>query len=472
MPEGTTPLRIAIVGSGPSGFYAAEHLQKQQDRIIEIDMFDRLPTPFGLVRGGVAPDHPKIKTVTKAYDKIASHPNFRFYGNVTLGQDISHADLLAHYHAVIYATGAQTDRQMDIPGEDLPGSHAATEFVGWYNAHPDFRHLTFDLSQERVAVIGNGNVAMDVVRILARTEEELRQTDIADYALEALSRSNVREIYMLGRRGPAQAAFTSPEVKELEDLSGADIIIAPEEVELDPLSQAYIQSGQDRTAERNVQTLTRYSQQEPQGRPKKIILRFFVSPVEILGTERVEAIRLVKNELYQRSDGTLRPRPTNQFETIPVGLVFRSIGYQGVALPDIPFDEKNGIIPNERGRVILPDGQPAIGEYAVGWIKRGPTGIIGTNKPDAQETVNMLLEDIANGKLLEPAHPTRAAVEEMLHSRRVCFVTYDDWRIIDQLEIQRGEAVGRQRLKYCYVEEMLQALAEHKGIPVPTQQES
>src|SRR5690606_5546254 len=335
------PLRVANVGSGPSAFYAAEHLQKQSGLVIQIDMFERLPTPHGLVRGGVAADHTKIKSVTKVYDKIATHENLRYFGNVEFGRDITHADLVQHYHQIIYATGAQTDRQMGIPGEDLPGSHAATEFVGWYNAHPDYRDLTFDLSQEAVAVIGNGNVAMDVARILASTYEELAATDIADYALEALKNSRVRDIYVLGRRGPAQAAFTSPELRELGELQGAEVIVRPEDAELDPLSADDLLKSTDRTAERNVQTLARYATTPLQGKPRRLHMRFLGSPVELIGTERVEAIKLVKNELYRSDDGSLRPRPTNQFETIPVGLVFRSIGYKGVPLPDVPFDARN-----------------------------------------------------------------------------------------------------------------------------------
>ena len=307
---------------------------------------------LGLVRGGVAPDHPKIKSVTKLYDRIAANPNFRFFGHVEYGTDIVHDDLIRHYHATIYAVGAQTDRRMDIPGEDLPGSHPATEFVAWYNAHPDFCSYEFDLSAENVAVIGLGNVAMDVIRILARTPEELAETDIADYALEALRHSNVKNIYVLGRRGPAQAAFTNPEIKELGELDDADVIVSPEEVKLDSYSQQYIDSGNDRVAAKNVEILKSYAEQGSTGKVRKIIMRFLVSPVEIIGDDRVEAIKIVKNELYPNDKGSLRPRPTGEYETIPVGLVFRSVGYQGIALPGVPFDEKSATIPNAKGRVL------------------------------------------------------------------------------------------------------------------------
>ena len=456
------PLHVAIVGSGPSAFYAAEALLKQSESV-EIDMFERLPTPHGLVRGGVAPDHPKIKTVTRLYDKTASNPRFRYYGNVEFGRDITHADLVQHYHQIIYATGAQTDRRMEIPGEGLPGSHAATEFVGWYNAHPLYRDLTFDLSQEAVAVIGNGNVAMDVARILASTYEELVVTDMADYALEALRESRVKDIYVLGRRGPAQAAFTSPELRELGDLQGADVVVRPEDVELDALTSEDMLKNEDRTAERNVQTLMRYSTEPPEGKPKRIHMRFLVSPVELLGKDRVEAIKLVKNELYRSEDGSLRSRPTNEFETIPVGLVFRSIGYLGVALPGVPFDSNKGIIPNAQGRILDPEAHTTVtGEYVVGWIKRGPSGIIGTNKPDSLETVTMMLEDAGAGRTLEPAQPSREAMEALLRDRGIEYVTYEDWLLLDQYEQEQGQALHRPRLKLSRVDDMMDVLRQQK----------
>lgn len=459
----STTVRVAIIGSGPSGFYAAEALLKQDDIAVEVDIFERLPTPFGLVRGGVAPDHPKIKSVTRIYERIASDQRFRFFGNVSFGRDITRADLRNHYQAIIYAVGAQSDRHMGIPGENLPGSHAATEFVGWYNGHPDYRDCTFDLSQaRRVAVVGNGNVAMDVVRILARTRDELYPTDIATHALEALSHSAVEEIIVLGRRGPVQAAFTNPELKELDELADADIVVAPEEIALDPLSQEHIRAGHDRTAEKNLQILTRYSHEPPAGRSRRIIMRFLVSPVEILGDDQVEAIKVVHNELYDRGDGTLRPRPTDRYETLPVDLVFRSIGYHGVPLPDVPFDATSGTIPNEKGRVIDPQGAVLTGEYAVGWIKRGPTGIIGTNKPDAVETVDALLEDIRQQQMLTPIDADRAAIGQLLEQRGIRSISFDDWKIIDQLEQQRGAAVGRPRIKFCRTEEMLEALEAEK----------
>jgi ferredoxin--NADP+ reductase len=460
------PLRVAIIGSGPSGFYAAEHLQKQPDLSVEIDMYERLPTPFGLVRGGVAPDHQKIKSVTKVYDRIAQKDNFRFFGNVEFGTDITRADLQKHYHAVIYAVGSSSDKKLGIPGEDLLGSHPATEFVGWYNAHPDYRDLEFDLSVEAAAVIGIGNVAMDVTRILARTDEELNETDIAGYAQDALTRSNIKRIYVLGRRGPAQAAFTNPEIKELGEMLGADLIVSPDQMELDEHSLAYLSSDQvDKKDVRNVEILREASQKEPDGKPRQIILRFLTSPVEIIGTDRVEAIKVVKNELYVDDRGNIRPRATEEFETIPVGLVFRSVGYRGVPLPDVPFYERWGTIPNNEGRVLTEHetGEQVIGDYVVGWIKRGPSGIIGTNKPDSVETAKKLLEDAAEGKLWSPDDASTEAVINLLQDRKPEYVSYQDWKLIDELEVQQGKAEGRPRKKFTEISEMLDALKRHKA---------
>lgn len=453
------PLRVAIIGSGPSGFYAAEYLQKHVETVF-IDMFDRLPTPFGLVRGGVAPDHQKIKSVTKVYDKTASHPNFRFYGHVEFGKDISLADLQAHYHAVIYAVGAQTDKALGIAGEDLAGSHAATEFVGWYNGHPDYKHLNFDLTQERVAVIGVGNVAMDVTRILARTQAELNTTDIADYAQEALAHSNVKDIFVFGRRGAAQAAFTNPEIKELGEMEGADCLVLAEEVASDEVSKAYFASGQAETKDaKNVDILQSYATHTPTGKPKKIHMRFLWSPVEILGNGRVEAIKMVKNELIIDEKGHVKPRATDHTEIFPVGLVFRSVGYKGVPLPDVPFNERAGTIPNTCGRVTTaPDGETVTGQYVVGWIKRGPSGIIGTNKPDSHETAACLVEDVGAGVHWQPTAPQPEAVEALLKARRVQFVTFADWQKLDRLETERGAETGRPRQKFTDIDAMLQAL--------------
>jgi ferredoxin--NADP+ reductase len=455
------PLRVAIVGAGPTGFYAADHLLRNPEVVVEVDMFDRLPTPYGLVRLGVAPDHQKIKFVTNAFDKVAASPRFRFFGGVEFGKDVTLADLQAHYHQIVYCTGAQTDRRMGIPGEDLAGSHPATEFVAWYNGHPDYRDCAFDLSQESVAVVGVGNVAADVVRILCRTPEELATTDIADYALEALRKSRVREVYLLGRRGPAQAAFTNPEVRELGELADADITAIPQEVELDPLSRAAVERSQDRATLKKVEMLREYARRAPTGKSRRLVLRFLVSPVELIsdGAGRVAAMRLVRNELYATSTGALQPRATDRFEELPAGLVFRSVGYRGVPLPGVPFNESWGVILNDKGRVLDPDTkQPVVGTYAAGWIKRGPTGVIGTNKPDAAETVECMFEDLARGAVLEPTRPEAAAAEALVRQRQPNYVSYTDWLKLNEIEVARGRAQGRPRVKFTSVEEMLAAL--------------
>jgi ferredoxin/flavodoxin---NADP+ reductase len=457
------PLRVAIVGSGPAGFYAAGALLKSKshpDLCVQVDMYDRLPTPWGLVRGGVAPDHPNIKAVSRVYEKTAAHPEFRFYGNVEYGRDFHHDDLTARYHALIFAVGSQTDRRLGIPGEDLPGSWAATEFVAWYNGHPDYRDLEFDLSHERAVVIGNGNVATDVARMLALTGDELATTDVADHALEVLAESRVREIVVLGRRGPAQVAFTNPELLELGEMSQADVFVDPRDMELDPLSKAFIESdAASMTAKKNVEILTGYAAREPTGKPRRIVLRFLVSPVAILGEERVERIRVCHNELVAEESGSIRARATDVFEEIECGLVFRSIGYRGTPLEGLPFDERRCVIPNDGGR-ILDSGRPLPGEYVVGWIKRGPTGIIGTNKRDAQETVQHLLEDLDAGRLLDPADADRGSLEELLAERAPDHVTYAGWEAIDRAEKEAGEPQGRPRVKLCTIDELLDAARE------------
>jgi ferredoxin/flavodoxin---NADP+ reductase len=459
------PLRVAIVGSGPAGFYAAGHLFKPKahpDLQVQVDIYDKLPTPWGLVRGGVAPDHPNIKAVSRVYEKTAAHPEFRFYGNVEYGTDLTHDDLLARYHAVLYAVGAQTDRRMGIPGEDLPGSWAATELVAWYNGHPDYCDLRFDLSGERAVVIGNGNVAADVARMLALTRDELAVTDVADHALEVLAENNIREIVVLGRRGPAQAAFTNPELLELGEMTDADVYVDPRDVELDELSRTWLESEEaSGTARKNVEILTGYAGREPEGKRRRIVLRFLVSPVEILGTDKVEGIRICRNVLRDE-DGALRACTTETTEELECDLVFRSIGYRGIPLEGLPFDERRCTVPNERGRV-LDDGEPRRGEYVVGWIKRGPTGIIGTNKRDAQETVDALLEDLDAGRLNEPADPSRDSLEELLDERRPDHVTYAGWEAIDRAEKAAGEPHGRPRVKLTTTEELLDAARERVG---------
>jgi ferredoxin--NADP+ reductase len=436
-------------------------LLRRAEVVVDLDMFDRLPTPFGLVRLGVAPDHQKIKAVTAAFDKVAAHPRFRFFGGVELGKDVTVADLRAHYHQIVYTTGAQTDRRMGIPGEDLLGSHPATEFVAWYNGHPDYRDCQFDLSQERVAVVGVGNVAVDVARILCRTPSELAATDIAEHALEALRGSRVREVYLLGRRGAAQAAFTNPELKELGELEGADVAVAAHEVELDALSREALEKTGDRAGAKKVEILQSYARRAPEGKPRRLVLRFLVSPVAVLdnGAGAVGGIRLVRNRLVASATGTIQAQPTEQVEELPAGLVFRSVGYRGVPLPGVPFDDKWGVVLNEKGRVLDPNTkQPLLGEYTAGWIKRGPTGVIGTNKPDAAETATAMLEDAAAGQMLAPAEPDAAAAERLVTQRQPHYVDYADWLRLNDLEIARGRSRGSPRLKFTRVDEILAAL--------------
>jgi ferredoxin--NADP+ reductase len=455
------PLRVAIIGAGPSGFYVAEHLLNHPELVVEIDLLERLPTPYGLVRGGVAPDHQKIKSVTATYDKIAAHPGFHYYGGVEFGRHLTLDDLRELYHQIVFTTGAQTDQRMGIPGEDLQGSYPATAFVAWYNGHPDFCHLQFDFSHECAAVVGVGNVAVDVARILCRTPEELAATDIADYALEALRHSRIKKVYMLGRRGPAQAAFTNPELKELGELPGADLLIRPEEAALDEFSRAALEKSQDRATIRKVDMLQEYARHKDGNKPRQLILRFLVSPVELLGnaTGQVLAMRLVQNVLYPTEVGTLRPKPTDVYEELPVGLVFRSVGYRGVPLPDVPFDDRWGVILNQKGRVLDPEtSQPLVGVYTAGWIKRGPTGVIGTNKPDAMETVQCMLEDLGKSAVLHPVYPAPAAAEKRIRERQPAYVSYADWQRLNALEVTRGKAAGRPRVKFTRVEEMYAAL--------------
>ncbi len=455
------PLRVAIVGAGPTGFYATDQLFRQPGLVVDVDLYDRVPTPYGLVRAGVAPDHQKIKAVTAAFDKVAAHPRFRFFGAVELGRHLSMDDLRAHYHMIVYTTGAQTDRRMGVPGEDLQRSHAATEFVAWYNGHPDYRDLTFDLSQERAVVVGVGNVAADVARILSRTPEELAATDIADYALEALSASRIREVHVLGRRGPAQAAFTNPEVRELGELAGADVTARAEEVEPDELTRQALERAPDRATQKKVEILKEFARRAPTGKPKRLVMRFLVSPVEVLddGRGAVGGMRLVRNRLHATATGTLQPKPTGEFEELPAGLVFRSVGYRGVPLPGVPFNDDWGVILNEKGRVL--DAQtkhPLVGQYTAGWIKRGPTGVIGTNKPDAAETVTGMLEDLARDIHLRPADPSPEAVERLVRERQPQYLSYQDWLRLDEIETRRGKETGRPRVKFTRVKDMLAAL--------------
>ncbi len=446
------PLHVAVVGSGPAGFYTAAHLFAS-DVSVEVDMIERLPTPWGLVRMGVAPDHPNIKAVSRAFEKIAKNPGFRFFGNVEVGRDVSHDELAAIYDAVVYTVGAQADRRLGIDGEDLPGSWPATKFVAWYNGHPDYQDLPFDLSGETAVVIGNGNVAVDVARMLALTPDELGVTDTNDHAIEAINNAGVRDIIMLGRRGPAQAAFTTPELQELGELAGADVIVDPADLELDAASAAALEDDRA-TARRNVDLLREYAVREPEGKQRRVHLRFCVSPVAILGDGKVEAIEVVRNTLVVDDRGNIAAVATEERETIPCSLVLRSVGYRGQSIAGVPFDDRRGTIANDDGRVIDAEGAVVPGVYCAGWIKRGPSGVIGTNKKDASETAELLLEDHRGGKL-----PTRVGggdeLERILLGRNVELIEYESWEAIDAHERERGEPFGRPRVKLVTWEQLL-----------------
>jgi ferredoxin--NADP+ reductase len=448
------PLRVAVVGSGPAAFYAAGHLLASEEPRVEVDLIERLPTPWGLVRLGVAPDHPNLKTVSRAFERIAERTGFRFFGNVEVGRDVSHQELVRIYDAVVYAVGSQTDRRLGIPGEDLPGSWAATELVAWYNGHPDFQGLVFDLSGERAVVVGNGNVALDVARMLVLTPGELAPTDTTDAAIAAINESGIREIVVLGRRGPVQAAWTPTELHEMGELAGADVLVDPAELELDPASEAEL-AGATNIVQRNFEILREFAGRTPSGKPRAVRLRFRVSPVALLGAGKVEAVEVVKNRLEPDGKGSVRAVATEEREVIQAALVFRSVGYRGVALPGTPFDESTGTMPNAEGRVLDESGAPIPGLYAAGWIKRGPTGVIGTNKKDGVETVEHLLADARAGLLPRPGGDR--GLEDILLERGVEAVMYQGWGAIDTLERARGAEQGRPRVKLCTWDELLAA---------------
>ncbi|HEX8976620.1 MAG TPA: FAD-dependent oxidoreductase [Solirubrobacteraceae bacterium] len=442
-------MRAAVIGAGPSGFYATDQLLKAG---FAVDLYDALPTPFGLVRAGVAPDHPKIKSVTRVYAKTASHEAFRFFGGVTLGDAVTRDDLLARYEAVIYAVGTATDNRLGIPGEDRPGSHAATEFVAWYNGHPQFADHQFDLGGGRAIVVGNGNVAIDVARMLVLDPGELAPTDTADHAIEAFGQAGVTEVILLGRRGPAQASFTNPELRELGELQRADVIV-------DPAQLDGVEAPADATKRRNVEILREYSTRVPSGKSHRIELRFLRSPLEILGEGEngpVTGVRVGVNRLVPRSDGSVGAEPTGEEEVIECGLVLRSIGYRGEPIAGVPFDEASGLIRNEGGRVLSEAG-PCPGEYVVGWIKRGPSGVIGTNKKDAADTVGRILEDAEQGRLRRPAGGSGEpeAIAAWLDERVPDHVTWEGWEAIDVHEARLGEPEGRPRVKLVRLEELI-----------------
>jgi ferredoxin--NADP+ reductase len=462
-------LTVAVVGSGPAGLYTAEALIKQGAAVdppvtVHVDVIDRLPTPYGLVRYGVAPDHKSIKSIAEYLRGVLEHDGVRFVGAVHLGDEVTRDDLLASYDAIVYATGAMRDRRLGIPGEDLPGSYAATDFVNWYCGHPDVDPDRFALEAESVAVIGVGNVAVDVARILIREPADLHETDVSQPVLDALHASKVREVHMIGRRGPAQAKFTTKELRELGELAGVDVVVGDGEHDLD----AFDASGEsaklaisDRHVRGNYTVISDWAARAPAGHGRRLTIRFWLSPVEITGGGRVEGLRLERTRLG--ADGRLMG--TGEFETIGVQLVLRSVGYQSVPLPGVPFDDRSCTVPNAEGRVLGPDGEPLPGEYVAGWLKRGPTGVIGTNKSDAAQTVRALLVDLAGGPgpgdvqlpragLLrlpdaspgtgsDPDQPWSPGFAALLADRGIKPVSYADWLRIETAEKELAASLGR-----------------------------
>ncbi|OUS83533.1 FAD-dependent oxidoreductase [Rhodococcus sp. NCIMB 12038] len=449
-------LRVAVVGSGPAACYAALDLTTRAG--VEVNVIDRLPTPYGLVRAGVAPDHQQTKAVADIFRAGLGHKRARCWFNVEVGEHVSHEELLAHHHAVIYAVGAASARNLDIPGENLPGSHAATEFVAWYNGHPDYADLTFDFSGERAVIIGNGNVALDVARILVTDPEELAKTDIADHAIAALRESKIREVVVVGRRGPAQAAYTNPELLALGQIPNVDIVVEGLESALDSAGRALLD---DRVVEPRialkVEQVANFAKRPPTKGNKRIVLRFCSVPMELTGDGRVESITFDRAELVN-ANGRLEMQPTDFVERVPTGLVLRSVGYRGNPVPDLPFDDQRGIIPNEAGRVVDPvTGDPLVGVYTAGWIKRGPTGVIGTNKVCSEQTVDNLVQDFSAGRLTEPFADRDFG--DLVSRRQPNYIDFRSWQRIDKQETARGCEARRPRVKFVAVADLLKASA-------------
>ncbi|MFD4439140.1 FAD-dependent oxidoreductase [Nocardia sp. NPDC058519] len=452
-PKSLGTLRVAIVGAGPAACYAADELLRRSD--VEVEMFDRLPTPWGLVRAGVAPDHAGTKGVAEMFESAFRRDSLQYYLNVEVGEHIDHQELLDHHHAVIYAVGASSDRSLDIPGEDLPGSHSATEFVAWYNGHPDFADREFDLSGERAVIVGNGNVALDVARVLTGDPDELAKTDIADHTLDALRRSKIREVVILGRRGPLQAAYSSPEFLALTHRNGVDVIVDPADVELDPHSRAVLDDPNIEPSLRLKYELAQeYSTAKSDPANKRIVFRYLAAPTAVHGTDAVTAIEFAHNELTEEN-GQLVATATDRTETIDTGLVLRAIGYRGVPVAGLPFDERRGTVPSEHGRV-LDATEPVPGVYVSGWIKRGPRGVIGSNRVDAEETVEAVIADFIAGKLTAPTGD-RAALRALLAQRQPDLVDRKGWKTIDQAEKTAGKAAGRPRVKFTTRADLLKA---------------
>ncbi len=456
MPESNPDtLRVAIVGSGPSGFYAAGALL-EAGIPVKVDLFDRLPAPFGLVRYGVAPDHPKIKTVTRIFERIAGSHVFSYFGNVTVGKDVGVRELKDFYDAIIFATGTEKEKTLGIPGEDLPGSYSAAEFVAWYNGHPHHVHRSFDLDQEVAVIVGQGNVALDCARLLCKTVEELKHTDIAAHALETFARSRIREVHLIGRRGPLQAAFTPAEIRAFGDLEACVPVVSSRDLELDEASREELEDPANARARKNWEILREFAARPVPERGRRFIIHFYERPVALEGGDRVRRLRLEKTRLVGPA-GRQKAEGTGVFVTMPCGIFFRSVGYRGVPIEGVPYDEERGIFPNRAGRIVDERGRPVPGLYCTGWIKRGPSGVIGANKVDSQETVEALLAD----RKRLPRAPRRRSRELLKHLIQVHdtdAVSFEDWKKIDRVEVERGRPRGKPREKFVFIEDMLAVL--------------
>jgi ferredoxin/flavodoxin---NADP+ reductase len=442
-------LRLAIVGAGPAGIYAADLIIKSElrDFDVSIDLFDLLPAPYGLVRYGVAPDHPRIKGIIRALYEVLDRGDIRFFGNVEYGKDITLDDLKTHYNAVIFSTGAVKDANLNIPGIDLEGSFGAAAFVNWYDAHPDFER-SWDLSAKEIAVLGNGNVALDVARVLSKPADAMLSTDIPDNVYQGLRASQATDVHVFGRRGPAQVKFSPLELREAVHIEGVDTIVYDEDFQYDEGSQKAIDSNNQTRV--MVKTLEELRSNEITGAKRRLHLHFFSAPIEILEQDgKVAGIKIERTQL----DGTGNVKPTGEFREFPIQAVYRAVGYFGSELSEVPFDEKAGVIPNDKGRVLDSDGKHIHGVYATGWIKRGPVGLIGHTKSDAIETIAQIIEDKNNW--WQPASPSEDSITDLLTSRKIDFVGWPEWLRIDAEEKRLGEAQERERIKLVEREDFL-----------------
>ncbi|WP_276652681.1 FAD-dependent oxidoreductase [Corynebacterium vitaeruminis] len=442
------PVRVAVVGAGPAGIYASDLLIKSGLEV-SIDLYERMPAPFGLIRYGVAPDHPRIKGIIASLHAVLDRPEIRLLGNIDIGNDVTVDELRQFYDAIIFSTGATGDRNLNIPGAELKGSYGAGEFVGFYDGNPDFER-TWDLSAKQVAVVGVGNVGLDVARILAKTGDELHVTEIPDNVYETLKTNQAEEIHVFGRRGPAQAKFTPMELKELDHSPTIEVVVNPEDIDYD---EASIQARRDSKSQDLVcQTLEGYAIREPKGAPHKLFIHLFESPVEILGEDgKVVGLRTERTELT--GDGNVRG--TGKYTDWPVQAVYRAVGYRSEPVNEVPFDEKKHVIRNDGGHVVDVDGEIVPGLYATGWIKRGPVGLIGNTKSDAKETTGMLVEDWNAGRLTPAPQRDPQQVLDFLHGRNIAVTTWDGWYQLDAAEKALGQAEGRERKKIVEWDEMV-----------------